>query len=165
LPPTTSDLDYTRCLGPIAFGGSVLLCDQGKAPPEGSYRRTCKLRAFVDDRLELTCASASGGNVDTRLWAVSTCASDITNDGGTLRCRRRDDLPEGSYLQTCEAIRRRSDALDARCRKYDGRLEDTTLRSIVACATRDIGNDNGRLMCEPPATQVARDDRGTERKR
>ena len=56
-----------------------------------------------------------------------------------------DDIPYGSYSQTCQNIRVYGNDLQASCQKRNGRWRNTTLRNFEGC--RDIENDNGKLRC------------------
>lgn len=56
------------------------------------------------------------------------------------------DVPQGSYQQTCKNIRMRSDALFAKCKNSAGRWVKTSLNDAGRC-TGDITNLDGQLQC------------------
>jgi hypothetical protein len=54
--------------------------------------------------------------------------------------------PRGSYLRSCTDVHMRGGALVATCRRADGRMQRTVLENVRRCVG-DIGNQNGRLVC------------------
>ena len=56
------------------------------------------------------------------------------------------NVPQGSYLQSCQNIRTHGDRLSARCKTKDGNWRDTSMDDYDRCTT-DIGNDDGNLRC------------------
>jgi hypothetical protein len=56
-------------------------------------------------------------------------------------------LPQGSYTQSCREIRVQAGTLLAICREADGRWDTLALAQVGSCIG-DIGNVNGALTCE-----------------
>ena len=59
---------------------------------------------------------------------------------------RAQNVPQGSYLQSCGRAYVRGDTLIAICRRVDGYEQQTSLASVSRCVG-DIGNNNGTLTC------------------
>jgi hypothetical protein len=58
-----------------------------------------------------------------------------------------DQLPHGSYVESCRSIRMAGGTLLAFCRQRDGRWDQSALADVNSCAG-DIGNVNGALTCD-----------------
>jgi hypothetical protein len=56
------------------------------------------------------------------------------------------NVPPGSYLQSCFRAFVEGDRLVAVCRRADGREQRTSLPDVLRCVG-DIGNNNGNLQC------------------
>jgi hypothetical protein len=54
--------------------------------------------------------------------------------------------PPGSYRATCRNIHMDGGSLVATCRRMNGRWVPSALPAVRRCVG-DIGNDNGRLVC------------------
>ena len=59
---------------------------------------------------------------------------------------RAQDLPNGSYLQTCRNVATYGDRLLADCRRTGGSWGRTAFRDVDRCVG-DIGNMDGQLTC------------------
>ncbi len=62
-------------------------------------------------------------------------------------------FPPGSYQQSCRDFRMQGGTLTAVCRRANGRGDQLTTLNVTHCVG-DIGNNNGRLICNGgrPAT-------------
>jgi hypothetical protein len=134
----------------------------GQQPPRGSYRSTCD-QIYVTRgpgrtlTLNARCQTRRGRMVDTALPDYQSCRGDIGNNDGRLECvaAQGENLgqpPRGSYRSTCrdeQMVRGYGGTIDliASCRTRSGRYVDATLPNVRAC-NGDIGNDNGRLVCQ-----------------
>ena len=131
-----------------------------QAPPPGSYVQTCSNIQMRQGTLFANCQDTQGRWRSTVLPAAYECVGDVTNINGELRCNRRDnwqdadDLPRGSYRETCRNIRVRGDYLSARCQTMSGRWNRTSLNDIDHCVG-EIVNDDGNLRCGRQAWQVS----------
>lgn len=56
------------------------------------------------------------------------------------------EIPKGSYQQSCVGIQIRFDILIARCKTAKSDLKGTVLEDYASCRG-DIANDNGKLRC------------------
>jgi hypothetical protein len=56
------------------------------------------------------------------------------------------NIPPGSYQQTCRNIQVRGDHLNAECQTRDGSWRGTSLNDIDRCSG-EIANDDGNLVC------------------
>ena len=56
------------------------------------------------------------------------------------------NVPPGSYLQSCTRVFMEGDRLVAVCRRADGYGQRTSLPDVRRCVG-DIGNNNGNLQC------------------
>jgi hypothetical protein len=134
----------------------------GPTPPRGSYRSTCdQIYVTRGPRGTLTlnarCQARRGRVVDAVLNDYQACQGDIGNNDGRLECvaapgQNLGQPPRGSYRSTCQdeqLVRSYGGTVDliASCRTRSGRFVDATLPNVRAC-TGDIGNDNGRLVCQ-----------------
>lgn len=160
LPTSWSKIKYKSCTGPITLvpGTHLLTCEQGQgAIPQGSYRATCSVQRFVDGNLDYVCRRSNGSKVTNTLSTVSECSGDIWNSEGFLKCHRGGQPPPGSYRQSCMAIMRNKDVLQATCKTNKGTNVWAELQGIAACGSADIRNDDGKLMCgsPPPPPQRA----------
>jgi len=144
----------------------------GPSPPRGSYRATCDQIYVTPGRgrtltLNARCQTRRGRLVDAVLPDYQSCRGDIGNNDGRLECvaapsENLGQTPRGSYRSTCrddQLVRGPGGTIDliATCQTRNGRFVDATLPNVRACSG-DIGNDNGRLVCqtrpslgEPPA--------------
>lgn len=131
-----------------------------QAPPPGSYAQTCANIQMRQGTLFANCQDTEGRWRSSVLPAAYDCVGDVTNINGELRCNRRenwrdaDDLPRGSYRETCRDIRRRGDSLTAKCQTMSGRWNRTALNDIGRCVG-EIVNDDGNLQCGRRAWQVS----------
>ena len=64
-------------------------------------------------------------------------------------------LPPGSYQESCRDFRMQGGTLTAVCRRANGRGDQLTALNVTHCVG-DIGNNNGRLVCNGgrPAASV-----------
>jgi CVNH domain len=134
----------------VLFGAGAAWASPWEGP-DGSYRHTCKNIKMHDDSLRARCQDRDGNWHDAQLDHVERCISDITNVNGRLSCNQearealRGDVPPGNYAQSCRDIHVDGNRLRARCQTREARWVDAWLDDFRRC--RDIGNDNGRLVC------------------
>jgi hypothetical protein len=134
----------------------------GPTPPRGSYRATCDQIYVTPGRgrtwtLNARCQTRRGRLVDAVLPDYQACRGDIGNNDGRLECaagqsQSMGQPPRGSYRSTCrdeELVRGPGGTVDliATCQTRGGRFVDATLPNVKSCVG-DIGNDNGRLVCQ-----------------
>lgn len=134
----------------------------GPPPPRGSYRSTCDQIYVTPGRgrtltLNARCQTRRGRLVDAVLPDYQACRGDIGNNDGRLECVAVESgnlgqPPRGSYRSTCrdeQLVRGPGGTVDliASCQTRGGRVVDATLQNVRACSG-DIGNDNGRLVCQ-----------------
>ena len=101
------------------------------------------------------CEKPCGARVESVLLA-SSCgpSTEITNDGGALKCRERlppnaDDVPSGSYLGSCYGCASQSGVLSCTCFSSARAAVPSTLE-LAGCAAGSIGNSDGVLQCSQP---------------
>lgn len=132
------------------------------APPPGSYLRTCRdVRVPGGRDITALCETRQPGRFQaTRLDDFRSCASDIANINGDLRCERRRPPPPppvvgppGSYQRTCNRLQFDRGILSAVCRTQNGEWRATSLNVSTCQPGADIANINGRLTCPPRAAR------------
>jgi len=130
--------------------------------PAGSYTQTCQNIRVSGDTLYATCAMINLiGWRDTALRHFDQCVGEITNVNGELQCigssfqpyqypNQRyysDQIPGGSYTQTCQNIRVSGNTLYATCQMMNSsEWRDTALANFDQCVG-EITNVNGELQC------------------
>jgi hypothetical protein len=89
----------------------------------------------------------------TSLGAVALTAALCTSG---MSCAAQD-VPSGSYRQSCKDIGTNGSTLYATCRNANGDWQSSQLQEVQRCAG-DVGNNNGFLSCEmrPEEYQPAR---------
>jgi hypothetical protein len=128
--------------------------------PPGTYRETCVNIRMSYGTLYANCQDRDGRWRSTSLPDVQRCTSEVTNIDGDLRCNRgegwrfADNLPRGSYRETCRNLRMRGDMLFARCETISGRWMNATLFDVRRCVG-EIVNDDGQLQCSRSPWQAA----------
>lgn len=142
------------CRRDIGNDAGALVCGRADAPervPSGSYLDSCR-DAYVDRGiLRAECPTRRGQFRDTALQLP--CRRDIGNDNGALVCGRVEiPVPSGSYQSSCRNAYVDGNTLRAECRDRNSRLRDAALQ--LPCR-RDIGNDNGALVCGRVETPAA----------
>jgi len=81
----------------------------------------------------------------------------LTEPGGIVLAERvvsasgcgyaADQLPPGSYLQTCNSCMVTGAVLECSCRRIDGTFEDTIIDFSICDTDEDLANQNGNLSC------------------
>lgn len=79
------------------------------------------------------------------LLAVGVAATAFTAAPQVADAQSRG-APRGSYQQTCQGAYVNQGRLYADCRDERGRMRETSIE-LARCASSDIGNDNGLLVC------------------
>ena len=145
--------DYHNCRGDIANVNGRLTCvdqeEDDDRPPDGSYQDTCRNARVEDDTLIAECLDRGGRWRYTELAGVRSCAGDIVNANGVLRCRRDDesnDLPSGDWRASCRDARMYGTAFYAVCRDAYGKWRAVSI-DLRFCPARALSNANGRLVC------------------
>ncbi|WP_407523886.1 CVNH domain-containing protein [Methylobacterium oryzisoli] len=126
----------------------MLTCSHGgaSAQPSGSYLRSCRNIRVDNDTLYASCRDKGGRYRDGSLGSVGSCAGEVFNDNGALRCSR-GELPNGTYLRSCSRGRVEGDTLFARCNQIGSGARDASLADFKHCWS-DISNVNGHLTCD-----------------
>ena len=130
--------DYDRCRGEIQNLNGSLQCT-GNGYPQGGYNGPYNNDGYYGrdrDRDRDYDRDRDGDDdrrANDRRWGYGR--------GGYYD----DDIPYGSYSQTCQNIQVDGYTLRARCEKKNGHWRDTSLNNFSGC--RDIENDNGKLKC------------------
>lgn len=141
-----TSIKYTACNGAIYNSNGKLACsDNITQLPPGNYRSTCKNFDVEGDWVTAWCKDYTGDWKKTSL-NFSKCSGNVVNRDGKLRCSQRRRLPEGSYQQSCRAIRIDGDMLKAECRMRNGSYRYTDIK--YSYCDRGLVNDNGRLECD-----------------
>lgn len=146
-------------LGWLAGAGAAM----AQPVPPGSYLRSCRdAQVRHGNDLVANCAMANGAWVRARLENFPSCRGDISNQNGQLWCERRPMPPPpppgpggfgppGSYQNSCTQIRFRNGILNATCQTMSGAWRPASLNVANCARGGDIANNNGRLVCPPPA--------------
>ena len=119
--------------------------------PSGSYQQTCRSISLDGYLLSAVCRRLHSGwkstSVDTR-----GCTGEIENWDGRLSCADLsdrgsvlEDIPNGSYTQSCTRISTNKGMLSAQCRSISGVWKRT---SIVRNQCQNFSNKDGQLVCE-----------------
>lgn len=144
----------------------VLAETPGGMIPSGSYVDSCKEIVFdaATSLLYATCDFNDPGGImakgepvrSSEGFDISGCvANSIFNDNGSLYCftqkawGKEHAIPEGSYRASCTRSRVVNNVLLAEC---DDSSDDTHFAQLNLNDCQwggDIGNDGGRLRCEP----------------
>ncbi len=134
------------------------LCEEfSDSVPPGSYRDSCTLRDFDprDGKLRVDCLNSWGWLQQGReLNYTHLCApgSPVVNADGKPLCEQlRDELPQGSYLDSCTPVDFDSQEglLSARCQDHTGENADARLETYYRCAPGStLSNDDGTLRCD-----------------
>ena len=128
---------------------------QRRAPPDGSYRQSCRnIQMEGRDDLSAECRRQNGNWRSTRIDTDQCRGRDIRNDNGHLECGDyrysgnygRYQPPAGGWSQSCRNARIVRDDLVAECRQRDGDWNRTSL-DLDDCRGQPVSNDNGRLRC------------------
>jgi hypothetical protein len=150
-----STLDrFDLCVGDISNRGGNLICDKaGRGPPPGSYIETCEGVTLSGTTLTARCWVhwPKRDQLTTSLAQIDHCVGDISNYSGYLTCRK-NNVPAGSYLNSCIQTSYADGVLSATCRGRDGSLRRTVLRRADQCRG-DIRNEDGHLACDNIASR------------
>ena len=129
--------------------------------PGGSYTQTCQNIRVSGDTIYATCQMMNSSRWrDTALRDFDRCGGEINNINGELRCigssyqqyqypnqrYYRDQVPQGSYTQSCQNIRVSGDTIYATCQTMNSGWRETALRDFDRCGG-EITNINGELHC------------------
>lgn len=134
-----------------------------QAAPLGSYLQSCTVVSYSPQTkvLKANCADGKSGGAFTAptptSLATAPCRPNtIENDYGHLRCRADADkadgqaLPEGSYIQSCEAMSVAGHVLRANCHTGGGNNKQHSELFLLQCDPKqDIMNNFGQLVCAP----------------
>ncbi|MGE0154920.1 MAG: CVNH domain-containing protein [Reyranellaceae bacterium] len=161
---TSLDLDRCGRNGAVANRNGELACENqsgrdqwwGQGLPQGSYRQSCR-NARIEGRDDLVaeCRRTNGNWRSTKLDIDRCRGRDIVNNNGHLECGDHryggnyggwNQLPPGSWQQSCRNGRIVRDELFAECRQRDGDWRRDSI-DLDDCRGQQIVNDNGRLRC------------------
>jgi len=85
----TTLANFARCRGDISDQDGRLSCPFAPQPPNGSYKQSCRNISTDGTNLRAACRKRNGQFVNTALNNYGRCASDISNQDGSLRCKMR----------------------------------------------------------------------------
>ena len=142
------------CFAFVFVSGVSSVIFAADAPPEGSYKKTCKNIYYNKDSDNITsafCKKMDGKWNTTQFFNVKNCTNqggDISNCDGTLECTGVN-LPSGSYKNSCWCCRMVGDSLRCYCKPMEGKEKPTTLNNASGCTSDggDISNCDGTLRC------------------
>jgi len=142
------------CFAFVFVSGVSSVIFAADAPPEGSYKKTCKNIYYNKDSDNITsafCKKMDGKWNTTQFFNVKNCTNqggDISNCDGTLECTGVN-LPSGSYKNSCWCCRMVGDSLRCYCKPKKGKEKPTTLNNASGCTSDggDISNCDGTLEC------------------
>ncbi|HEY2113148.1 MAG TPA: CVNH domain-containing protein, partial [Dongiaceae bacterium] len=139
------------CDGDIANNNGQLRCmglTPSNQPPFGSYQLSCNGIYMTGPILHASCLNRNGRAWETTLNVLG-CKGDIANQNGQLSCQGiANQLPAGSYQQSCNGAYMTGPILRAKCRDQSGRMVQAEL-NVLGCR-QDIANMNGYLTCQGP---------------
>jgi hypothetical protein len=124
--------------------------------PQGSWQMSCSNARMHGSRLRARCRrdddSWERSSID-----VNRCPSGlIANINGQLACEGRtgerygnwnNQLPSGSWSDSCRNASMRGNALSASCQDGSGAYRRSSL-DVTLCPQTLISNENGRLSCQ-----------------
>jgi hypothetical protein len=141
----------------VLLWGAGLVPASAQPVPSGSYRATCQDIQVDRSRdgpvLSAVCQKANGERRESSI-RLRDCRSEIYNDNGRLKCDGREanaerwwrnELPRGSWQQSCRDARVDGNTLRAVCDNGRGQWRATSM-DVRRC--RDVVNDRGRLSCD-----------------
>jgi hypothetical protein len=137
------------CDGDIANNNGQLRCmglTPSNQPPFGSYQLSCNGIYMTGPILHASCLNRNGRAWETTLNVLG-CKGDIANQNGQLSCQgAANQIPAGSYQQSCNGAYMTGPVLRAKCRDQSGRMVQAEL-NVLGCR-QDIANMNGYLTCQ-----------------
>jgi hypothetical protein len=170
----------TRLLAALALAAATFCLTapaearQGSVP-EGSYLDSCRNTYVEGNTLYGECQDSRGKWKKTWISNFDYCTGDIYNNNGVLDCRGGSapaakappppagGLPGGPWSKTCRDPALDGSVLRATCKDNRGTWRPTWI-DLRQCASRNIGNDDGLLVClaapvepEAPALVPMRD--------
>lgn len=90
--------------------------------------------------------------LNSRLWLAAVAVSFA---GSAALAAERDPIPSGSWLASCQGgTLDGALVLSAKCRRMDGSMRDTKLRTTDCAQPARAGNSDGQLVCESGPRQV-----------
>lgn len=123
----------------------LLLPAPAGALPPGSYRDSCRDCYTKDSQLHCDCRNRTGKWARTWMY-YADCYGNIANVDGRMVCTDiGQDLPGGSWRNSCTRWRVRRDTLLAECKNDAGNWVRSRIR-FKDCGGK-IMNDNGHLTC------------------
>jgi len=137
------------CFAFVFVSGVSSVIFAADAPPEGSYKKTCKNIYYNKDSDNITsafCKKMDGKWNTTQFFNVKNCTNqggDISNCDGKLRCTGVNLPNVGSYKNSCWCCRMEGSDLSCYCKPKKGKEKFTTLKNATDYS--DIWNDNGTL--------------------
>lgn len=139
-------LKYARDCDFIQNINGDLRCTDGDLP-DGSYQQTCQDCRFNGMRLVCACQNVNMVLRRAILRKAGKCDRGITNQNGHLVCgtHHYDQIPEGSYRDTCHHCRFDGYQLTCNCLSRAEIPNFTTLYNAENCDA--IKNINGFLTC------------------
>lgn len=136
-----AELDTRSCSAPVENRNGELACNPpAQAFPVGSWARSCRNAAMNGSLLNAECQTANGG-WRAAVIDVAACDLPVENRDGALVCAppppapviEVEDLPPGSYQQSCRNASAAGGFLSAECADQ-ARARSCRRRSTIAPA-------------------------------
>jgi len=138
--------DFQRCNGEIQNLNGSLQCPQGG---NGYGQNTNSGYGNEGNGREGNYGRDDNGNRDRDRDADQNRRRDDDNGYNNPNGNSRygyNDIPNGSYAQTCQNITVNGNTLQASCQKKNGKWRNTSLQNYNRC-NGQIANENGKLYC------------------
>jgi hypothetical protein len=148
-----SSINYRQCRNfAVANDNGNLVCESNSNNgwmPGGSWQQTCRNSSVQGNTLYASCQKMNGGWRDSSINYRQCSNGAVANDNGNLVCENNynNQLPGGSWQQTCRNAYVQGNTLYASCQRRDGGWRDAQF-NYRQCGNNRVANDNGRLVCQ-----------------
>jgi hypothetical protein len=144
----------------FAFGSAAM----AEAPPDGTYRKTCKNLYVEGDTLYGECQNKAGKWKKTWISGYRYCDGDIVNRNGVMDCnggrlpeysddpaapQGNGDMPSGGWVNSCRDAVLDGYVLRATCKDNAGTWRPTWI-DTRQCRTGNFEVDDGFFVCVAP---------------
>lgn len=151
-----SELDLRGCREPVSNQNGQLTCGEGERLPPGGWRQSCHNAALNGTILGAECLDR-GGRYRYSELDLRYCREPVSNQNGYLTCGEDevedeeddyggdDDLPSGSWINSCRNYSMNGGVLQAECRNHSGQWRLTVLDTRNC--SQPVANLDGVLTC------------------